>query len=48
MLPHSIAIGVRYMGAERGEEFGRRNAVLGKRLVRLTPTKVIGIDDPTG
>jgi PPOX class probable F420-dependent enzyme len=41
MLPHSIAIGARYMGAERGEEFGRRNAVEGELLVRLTPVKVI-------
>jgi len=48
MLPHSIAIGVRYMGAERGEEFGRRNAVPGELLVRLTPAKVIGVGDLTG
>jgi MFS family permease len=48
MLSHSIAIGVRYMGAERGEEFGRRNAVPGELLVRLTPAKVIGVGDLTG
>lgn len=30
----------RYMGAERAEEFGRRNAVPGELLVRVTPTRV--------
>ncbi len=40
MLPFATAIGSRYMGAERGEEFGRRNAVPGELLVRLTPTAV--------
>jgi PPOX class probable F420-dependent enzyme len=48
MLPHSIAIGVRYMGHDRGAEFGRRNAVPGELLVRLTPNKVIGVGDLTG
>lgn len=48
MLPHSIDIGVRYMGAERGEEFGRRNAAPGELLVRLTPNKIIGVGDLTG
>ena len=33
-------IGGRYMGAERAEEFGRRNAVPGELLVRLVPTHV--------
>jgi PPOX class probable F420-dependent enzyme len=33
-------IGSRYMGAERGEEFGQRNGVPGELLVRITPTKV--------
>src|ERR1700761_3344390 len=33
MLPLSIAIGRRYMGDERGEEFGRRNAVPGELLL---------------
>ena len=37
-------IGARYMGAERAEEFGRRNGVPGEVLVRLTPTKMIGVD----
>ena len=34
-------IGGRYMGADRAEEFGRRNAVPGELLVRLRPTKVV-------
>lgn len=34
-------IGGRYMGAERAEEFGRRNGVPGELVVRITPTKVI-------
>jgi PPOX class probable F420-dependent enzyme len=40
----ATAIGGRYMGAERAEEFGRRNGVPGELLVRVTPTKVIGRD----
>ncbi len=38
-------IGARYMGAERGEEFGRRNGVPGELLVRITPTRVTGQAD---
>ena len=41
MLPWSIRIGARYMGADRGEEFGRRNAVAGEMLVRLSPHTVV-------
>jgi PPOX class probable F420-dependent enzyme len=33
--------GGRYMGAERADEYGRRNGVLGELVVRVTPTKVI-------
>jgi PPOX class probable F420-dependent enzyme len=33
-------IGARYMGADRAEEFGRRNAVPGELVVRVQPTKV--------
>ncbi len=47
MLPLSIKIGERYMGAERGNEFGRRNAVPGELLVRLSPTKIVAIDHMT-
>ena len=35
-------IGARYMGQERAEEFGRRNAVQGELLVRFRPERVFG------
>ena len=41
MLYWSTLIGGRYMGGDQAEEFGRRNAVPGELLVRVTPTKVI-------
>jgi len=37
----ATAIGGRYMGADRAEEFGRRNGVPGELVVRLRPTKVL-------
>lgn len=33
--------GARYMGADRAEEYGRRNGVPGELVVRITPTKVV-------
>ena len=30
----------RYMGADRAEEYGRRNGVPGELVVRIRPTKV--------
>ncbi|OBF62702.1 F420-dependent protein [Mycobacterium sp. 852002-50816_SCH5313054-b] len=44
--PHDVLdiatrTGARYMGADRADEFGRRNAVPGELVVRLLPTKVI-------
>jgi PPOX class probable F420-dependent enzyme len=45
MLPWSIRIAARYMGVDRGEEFGRRNAVAGEVLVRLSPHTVIATAD---
>lgn len=33
--------GARYMGADRADEFARRNAVPGEVVVRVSPTKVI-------
>jgi len=38
-------IGGRYMGAERAAEYGERNGVAGELLVRVTPSKVIGVRD---
>jgi PPOX class probable F420-dependent enzyme len=34
-------IAVRYMGADRAEEYGARNGVPGELLVRLTPDRVV-------
>ena len=39
-LTWATAIGDRYMGADLGEQFGRRNAVPGEYLVRFTPTRI--------
>jgi PPOX class probable F420-dependent enzyme len=41
VLDNTTRTGARYMGAERAEEFGRRNAVPGELVVRVRPTKVI-------
>ena len=40
-LRYATRIGGRYMGADRAEEFGRRNAVPGELLVRLPPTRLV-------
>jgi PPOX class probable F420-dependent enzyme len=48
LLRTATAIGTRYMGAERGAEFGKRNAVPGELVVRIRPTKVIAAFDLTG
>ena len=41
-------LGERYMGAERAEEFGMRNAVEGELLVRLRAAHVLAQADLTG
>jgi PPOX class probable F420-dependent enzyme len=41
LLAWATRIGERYMGAERAEEFGRRNAVPGELLVRVTPVRMV-------
>jgi len=48
LLRFATAIGGRYMGAERAEEFGRRNAVPGELLVRIRPERVIATADVAG
>ena len=48
LLRMATAIGGRYMGADEAARFGRRNAVPGELLVRLTPSKVIALDDIAG
>ncbi|OBI37498.1 PPOX class F420-dependent oxidoreductase [Mycobacterium colombiense] len=40
LLEIATRIGGRYMGADRADEFGRRNAVSGELVVRVRPTKV--------
>jgi PPOX class probable F420-dependent enzyme len=37
----ATAVGGRYMGPDRADEFGARNAVPGELLVRITPTHII-------
>lgn len=44
LLDWAGRVGGRYMGADRAEEFGKRNGVPGELLVRVTPTRVIGAD----
>ena len=41
-------IGGRYMGADRAEEYGRKNGVPGELLVRVRPTKVVGYVEMAG
>jgi PPOX class probable F420-dependent enzyme len=41
----ATVIGGRYMGADRADEFGRRNGVPGELLVRLTPASVLAERD---
>ncbi len=41
MLVWATQIGGRYMGEDRAEEFGRRNAVDTELLVRVPPSRVI-------
>ena len=48
MLRWATAIGARYMGADRAEEFGRRNAVPEEMLVRVRPTKTVATTDIAG
>ena len=41
MLVWATRLGARYMGDDRAAAFGRRNAVAGELLVRLSPTRTI-------
>jgi PPOX class probable F420-dependent enzyme len=36
-------LAARYMGADKAEEYGRRNAVPGELVVRVTPERIVGI-----
>lgn len=48
LLEWGTRIGGRYMGAERAEEFGRRNAVPPEMVVWVTPTNVVAKVDVAG
>jgi PPOX class probable F420-dependent enzyme len=41
LLRFATEIGARYMGTERADEFGQRNAVPGELLVRVMPERII-------
>ena len=41
VLDIATRTGGRYMGADRAEEFGKRNGVPGELVVRIKPTKVL-------
>jgi PPOX class probable F420-dependent enzyme len=45
LLDTATRIGRRYMGADRADEFGRRNGGPGELVVRIRPTKVIAAFD---
>ncbi|MCX8560025.1 PPOX class F420-dependent oxidoreductase [Mycolicibacterium mucogenicum] len=45
LLDIATRTGGRYMGADRAEEYGRRNSVPGELVVRVKPTKVIAAFD---
>ncbi|MEV1010686.1 PPOX class F420-dependent oxidoreductase [Streptomyces sp. NPDC049881] len=45
MLLWATRIAARYMGPEKAEEYGARNAVPGELLVRVRPDKVVALAD---
>lgn len=48
LLHWATMIGGRYMGADRAQEYGRRNAVPPEMLIRVTPTNVVAKVDVAG
>jgi PPOX class probable F420-dependent enzyme len=48
LLAVATRTGGRYMGADRADEYGRRNGVPGELVVRVRPTKVISAFGLTG
>ncbi len=44
-LKWSTRLAARYVGEDRAEAFGRRNAVPGELVVRLTPERIISQND---
>ena len=47
LLRWATALGARYMGADRADEFGRRNAVPEELLVRVRPSHIVAIGGMT-
>jgi PPOX class probable F420-dependent enzyme len=45
LLGSATRIAARYMGADKADEYGRRNGVPGELVVRITPSKVIASFD---
>jgi PPOX class probable F420-dependent enzyme len=45
LLAWATRLGGRYMGADRAEAFGARNAVPGELLIRVRPTRVTALAD---
>ncbi|MFI6873418.1 PPOX class F420-dependent oxidoreductase [Streptomyces sp. NPDC050400] len=45
LLDSATRIGGRYMGADRAEEFGRRNGVPGELVVRVRVERVVALGD---
>ena len=48
LLHWATRIGGRYMGAERADEYGRRNAVPSELLVRIIPQKIMAHKNISG
>jgi PPOX class probable F420-dependent enzyme len=48
LLEYATRIGARYMGADRAEEYGKRNAVQDEMLVRVRPERVTTNADVAG
>jgi PPOX class probable F420-dependent enzyme len=48
LIRTATAIAARYMGADRAEEFGKRNGVPGELVVRLRAVKVVSGFDMVG
>lgn len=45
LTPSGHRIAARYVSEERAAEYGRRNAVPGELVLRLTPERVIAVRD---
>lgn len=48
LLAWATRIGGRYMGADRAEEYGRRNSVAPEMVVRVVPSRIVAKIDVAG